>query len=812
MPGHDAMGSRARIETAPEAALPIDRIVLPATDGAEPRAPVRIYVGTEPAQFRALRVFVWSIERVRNPTRSYEINLLVDLPGFDRSRWLTGFTNFRFAIPHLAGGQGRAIYNDVDQIYLSDPGELFDTEMGDCGYLSINGYDTSVMLIDTARMSEVWPLDAVRVMRRKRIEALALEVDGLWGPFDRGWNSRDSEYTPSSSKCVHFTTIHTQPWMPFPDRHVYQANDVGRLWHDLERSADAAGFALFSESNPSSAFSALLARLGDRPPIQREAVAGELADRSATLRASATQTVLEYALGVRDEGPTSAREAEHAITRYDPSAPQRGKRPSEIFDAVVSIGGVEAVSDADLPWLIDSFFRHARRLVYIRIHDDAEHPDRTRAGVARDRFFWSEQIAAVAAKHPGVNWRLLGVRGLGSRGRIAWARSGGCNPGAPPRAWVLCDDKVGHTRQSVGLAEALGWPFEERQLRFNPLNRISNRLLGARDLGLDRERSDPLLPPWPDLVISTGRRCAPIASWIAKRSGGHTRVVSIGRKGGDIVERVDLSVTCPHFRLLPHRRRIETAAPINALGDAALREAAQRWLELRPDPERGFVGLLVGGSSAQHALDADTVLTIAREVSAFAAAAGRRVVAITSPRTSSTAVAALRRGLGEADQLRIWSSDPNQNPYLGCLALADALVVTGDSESMLGEAAATGKPVYIVPLPERTRRIGPRLGEWVRARAYARPHKRKKGTVRPQQGMEAFFSRLLADGWLRAPRAIGELQRALVATGTAQMFGAPFSAEAVTPVREVETVAQRVWELMGQSKPLVLPTESGPGP
>ena len=104
-------------------------IVLDADADVEPsgKAPVRVYLGTEPGQQRAERVFVWSVEQVRDRARRYEIYLMKDLAGFDRRLWLTGFTNYRFAIPHLAGGSGRAIYNDVDQVYLVDPAELFDT-------------------------------------------------------------------------------------------------------------------------------------------------------------------------------------------------------------------------------------------------------------------------------------------------------------------------------------------------------------------------------------------------------------------------------------------------------------------------------------------------------------------------------------------------------------------------------------------------------------------------------------------------------------------------------------------------------------
>ena len=52
-----------------------DVIVLPAAESAPAElSPVRMFVGTEDGQARALRVFVWSIEQARNPLRRYEIH------------------------------------------------------------------------------------------------------------------------------------------------------------------------------------------------------------------------------------------------------------------------------------------------------------------------------------------------------------------------------------------------------------------------------------------------------------------------------------------------------------------------------------------------------------------------------------------------------------------------------------------------------------------------------------------------------------------------------------------------------------------
>ena len=219
-------------------------VVLPAAAGARPSAkpPVRIFLGTELGQHRAERTFIWSIERCRNPSRAYEIYLMKELAGFDRRFWLTGFTNYRFAIPEFAGRRGRAIYNDVDQIYLSDPERLFDLDMGGHGYLSVSDRDTSVMLIDCARMGAVWRLEEAHTARKSALLNKAAAIAGLWGRLAPEWNARDAEYVPGRSKLIHYTKLRTQPWQPFPELYVYRNTPEGEVWHALERSADAAGY------------------------------------------------------------------------------------------------------------------------------------------------------------------------------------------------------------------------------------------------------------------------------------------------------------------------------------------------------------------------------------------------------------------------------------------------------------------------------------------------------------------------------------------------------------------------------------------
>ncbi|MGB5199881.1 MAG: ELM1/GtrOC1 family putative glycosyltransferase, partial [Sedimenticolaceae bacterium] len=184
------------------------------------------------------------------------------------------------------------------------------------------------------------------------------------------------------------------------------------------------------------------------------------------------------------------------------------------------------------------------------------------------------------------------------------------------------------------------------------------------------------------------------------------------------------------------------------------------------------------------------------DVRAFADASGGSVFAVTSPRTGSAAADALEEGLGPNKDVHRWQADDPDNPYRGYLALADIIVVTGESESMLSEAAATGRPILIYPLPEVRPGLRTRIAEAVLRRA-RKPRINKRGTIRPQRGLQYLCARSIDRGWVRPRRDIAMLHQALVKAGVAQMFGSDVAPGARPTLHEAEQVANRIRQMMG---------------
>jgi mitochondrial fission protein ELM1 len=257
---------------------------------------------------------------------------------------------------------------------------------------------------------------------------------------------------------------------------------------------------------------------------------------------------------------------------------------------------------------------------------------------------------------------------------------------------VLADPRAGTAAQALGLAERLGLPFAIKRLGWTALSRLPNLLPGGSLVGLTPEAKASLAPPWPRLVIAAGRRAAPVALWLKRRAGA--RLVHVMRPGV-APGRFDLLVIPRHDRAERAANVIEVIGAPHRVTEAKLAEAANALGPRVAHLPRPRVALLVGGPVRAEGLPPALARDLATRVAALALAAGGSVLATTSRRTGAAAEEALAEGLGAVPHLlHRFGCGGDNNPYLGFLGLADAIVVTGDSVSMLSEACATAAPVF----------------------------------------------------------------------------------------------------------------------
>jgi len=402
------------------------------------KPPVRIFLGTENAQYRAERIFIWSILQVRDPARVYEIHMMKDLKGIDRTGWKTGFTNYRYAIPTLAGCQGRAIYNDVDQIYLRDPGEMFDLDMKGAGILGVTKRETSVMLIDCEKMAQHWLMDDIYADKRHKHFRTVTHDNGLWGELPGIWNARDDEFSADTCGCFHFTTLQTQPWQPFPDQIRYRPHPDGAVWFDLEDAADRAGFTVFTKERPSRRFGELLEqyRIMHEEGEKNLGLASEETFSGISLRKhinpvaklaaeTGAKTILDYGAGKASlyeaypGEPLESRFRSHAawpgakVVCYDPGFEPFATPYEEGCDGVISTDVLEHIPAEDIAWVLDEIFQAARKFVYVVA---ACYPARKTLPNGQNAHctleppaWWQGQLELAARRNPGIPWVLATI-------------------------------------------------------------------------------------------------------------------------------------------------------------------------------------------------------------------------------------------------------------------------------------------------------------------------------------------------------------------------------------------------------------------
>jgi uncharacterized protein len=329
----------------------------------------------------------------------------------------------------------------------------------------------------------------------------------------------------------------------------------------------------------------------------------------------------------------------------------------------------------------------------------------------------------------------------------------------PVRVWVLLGSGTGDNAQLLRLAEALGWPFEAKRIHYNGLSRCPNLLLGASKLTVDARRSDPLAPPWPDLVIGASRRAAPLARWIKKQSGGRSRLVHLLHTQAPL-HYFDLVVTTAQYRLPERANVLHNLLPLNTARAEVLESSAAQWRGRLEHLPRPWIAVLVGGNTASYRLDAFTARQLGQFTSRTARETGGSLLISSSPRTPPDAADALLAAVqGPAYVYRWQPTNKDENPYLAYLALADRFIVTADSASMLAEACSTGRPVELFGW-RRHRREPKRL-----PRAFPASQRFEEaligwGMVKPKRDFQALHRELMKRGLLCSPDQEQPLQPA----------------------------------------------------
>jgi uncharacterized protein len=253
-------------------------------------------------------------------------------------------------------------------------------------------------------------------------------------------------------------------------------------------------------------------------------------------------------------------------------------------------------------------------------------------------------------------------------------------------SWIVHNGAAGYVTQCNGIAAALGLSPRVRSVA----PRQPFRLLAPWGPADD---SPPFRGPWPDLLIASGRQAIPYARAVKRRSEGRT-FVAILQDPVAFRGLFDLIWTPEHDQLSGPNVLSTLTSPHDLRHDQLARAAEQLDPQLRPN-RRPSVAVLLGGSNKAFRFGPLEADLLAARLDILIGS-GASVMITPSRRTDPKAL--LRLWTALRGRAQIWTGK-GENPYRGFLGACDALVVTCDSVNMAGEAAFTGKPVYLERLP-----------------------------------------------------------------------------------------------------------------
>ncbi|MDX1950390.1 MAG: ELM1/GtrOC1 family putative glycosyltransferase [Rickettsiales bacterium] len=273
-----------------------------------------------------------------------------------------------------------------------------------------------------------------------------------------------------------------------------------------------------------------------------------------------------------------------------------------------------------------------------------------------------------------------------------------------PNIWVLTDEVAGHNAQSIGVAEALGLPFIKKKIIYNKKAKLPNFLICNDFSSVDSKKSDSLHGN-PDIVISCGRKLAPVALAIKKRAKKakiKTYTCHIMWCGLSKFFGFDLVALPSHdninFLIAKNKRILKTIGAPNRINKDFLLQEYKIWGRTIGELPKPRIVVLIGGNSRKTNFTKYHSEILVNRVTNIVSELGASLLVTNSRRTNPELSDYIKAEFKHKIGRYYYFHDVHQskaNPFFAFLQLADCVITTGDSISMCSEACTIGKPVFI---------------------------------------------------------------------------------------------------------------------
>jgi len=257
--------------------------------------------------------------------------------------------------------------------------------------------------------------------------------------------------------------------------------------------------------------------------------------------------------------------------------------------------------------------------------------------------------------------------------------------------WALLDNRTGNRNQILGILSKLGFKFKSIEIKYNFFSILPNFFFQIFYKNYHINSSRHLYKGHcPDIIISCGRRTATVALELKKKFDFKPFCIHL------MYPRFTLFKKNFNLIFIPYHDKVrKSKAIIKCLGSPS----NVKLLKITDhEHEKPVIFLILGGDNKNYILSIHEVDKLINKI-VNGLSDRKGTLLITTSRRSSKAliekVNQMKKEISVIKEVYHPNISKNKNPYIKNLSIANEIVVTGDSISMISDACETGKPVRI---------------------------------------------------------------------------------------------------------------------
>ena len=255
------------------------------------------------------------------------------------------------------------------------------------------------------------------------------------------------------------------------------------------------------------------------------------------------------------------------------------------------------------------------------------------------------------------------------------------------KALLLTEGMHGMISQVEGMARALNTEFSHKIVRLSfPWNLTPPKYTLISEIIL-KDKVYLTQNGTPNLIISCGRKSV-VPSIILKKQ--NPKIFTIHIQDPKVNFKNFDAIVAPEHDNLTGDNVYSSKGAIHYITDAEINKA-KNYLKDKVKSQK-IVSLILGGPNKYYSFKEDQLKEIFEKIKSNFISKGYKVIVIPSMRTPKASIELAKKEMGSCGHV---VNSVDKQAYLSAYALANYVVVTCDSTSMISEAATSGKPIFI---------------------------------------------------------------------------------------------------------------------